>query len=172
MTVSAAWFAGMFRDCDTAFRLEAQPMYRTSDAEAQALARFLAGAREAPEVYPEWRSWLDEMQALTGQGKTISRVRIMDEPPTGYQRWAMWATRYHREAGEDIRWLPRSMAGSLGIPMNDWWLFDDTSLVLMSFTGDGQPDGMTLVTGPAVIRYRTWRALATRHATITEHVMT
>ena len=118
-----------------------------------------------------WQTWLDEMKELTSQGKKISRVRIVDDPPTGYQRWAMWTTRWHLEAGEDIRYLLRATARTLGIPAGDWWLFDDTSLVLMTFTSDGQPDGRTLVTDPAVVRkHHTWRALATRHAITAETI--
>jgi hypothetical protein len=170
--VSAEQFAGMLRTfSDTAFRLETQPAYSTSPAEREALALFLAGAPRPPGEFPVWQSWLDDMIELTGQGKKISRVRIVDDPPTGYQRWAMWTTRWHLEAGEDIRYLPRATARTLGIPAGDWWLFDDTSLVLMTFTSDAQPDSKTLVTDPAVIRkHHTWRALATRHATTAETI--
>ena len=166
--ISEEQFTGMFRDCDTAFRWEAQRSYRTSDAEAEALARFTAGDPPTPDEYPEWQSWLDFIRELTGQGKTISRIRVVDGPPTGYQRWAMQAARYHVEAGENIRWLPRATAVSLGIPMNDWWLFNDTSVVLMRFTDAGV--SMTLATGPEITRYRAWRDLAAGHATTTETV--
>jgi hypothetical protein len=164
--ISAEELAAMMCASGTAFRLETQPVYRTSVAEEEAFARFMAGAPQPPSELPPWQSWLDQMRELTRQGKTISRVRIVDDPPTDYQRWAMWATRYHLEAGEDIRYLPRATAGTLGIPRGDWWLFDDTSLVLIAFMDDGHLDGRTLVTDPAVIsRHSTWRALAASHAT-------
>lgn len=170
--VSAEEFAGMLRTfSDTAFRLETQPAYSSSAAEREALALFLDGAPRPPAEFPVWQAWLDSMREMTGQGKKISRVRIVDDPPTGYQRWAMWTTRWHLEAGEDIRYLPRAIALTLGIPAGDWWLFDNTSLVLMTFTSDGQPDRKTLVTDPAVIRkHHTWHALATRHATTAETI--
>jgi hypothetical protein len=159
----------LLRDCLAAFHLETQPWYRTSATEEEAVAGFLAGNPRSPGEYPEWRSWLDEMRELTGQGKRISRVRVVDDPPTGYQRWAMWCTRWHAEAGEDIRYLPRATAGDLGIPSGDWWLFDDATLVVTAFTSDGQADGRTLITNPALVgRYVAWRDTAVRHATAAE----
>lgn len=169
--VTEEQFAGMFRTFRlTASRLETQPAYAMT-VERAAFARFLAGAPLPPGELPWWQSWLDDMRELTRRGKRISRVRIVDDPPTDYQRWEMWATRWHLQAGEDIRYLPRAMAGTLGIPAGDWWLFDDTRLVLMAFTSAGEIDGKTLVTDPEVIAaYQRWRDLAFRHAAPAEAI--
>jgi hypothetical protein len=101
----------------------------------------------------------------TEQGKTIARVRIIDDPPTDYQRWSLWASQWHRDAGEDIRYLRRKTAHNLGIGPGDWQLFDHRRLVLMAFTDTGEPASKTLITVPAVIaRHRSWRAEAIAHA--------
>lgn len=157
---------------DTAFRLEAQSAYATSTAEAEALAEFVAGDPQPPEAHPIWRAWLDGIRELTSHGKKISRVRLLDDPPTDYQRWAMWCTRYHVDAGEHIQYLSRTDAGRFGIPSADWWLFDDDHLVFMLFTDDGQLESMTLITAPHVIaRHCSWRALAIEHATTAHQIL-
>ena len=165
-TISEEEFADLFRTFRiSAFRLETQPAYAMT-IEREGFDRFLAGSPLPPAELPWWQSWLDDMAELTRQGKRIARVRFVDTPPTDYQRWEMWATRWHLEAGEDIRYLHRNTAHETGIPMGDWWLFDDTQLVLMGFTSDGEIDGKTLVTDTATIRsYRMWRSVAIRHAT-------
>ena len=165
-------YAGMFGECSDAFRIEGEPVYLTSPAEGEALAGFLAGSPQPPSAFPEWQGWLDQIREWTGgQGKTITRVRIIDSPPTDYQRWSVWCSRWHLDAGEGIRYLPRSAADLLGIPRGDWQLFDHNRLVLMAFTATGEPSGKTLVTDPAVIRrYREWRSLALRHATAAEAI--
>jgi hypothetical protein len=161
----------MFRECSDAFRIEGEPSYLTSPAEAEALAGFQAGNPQPPSAFPVWRSWLDQVREWTGQGKTIARVRIVDNPPTDYQRWSLWCACWHRDAGEDIRYLSRQTAGALGIPGGDWQIFDHSHLVLMAFTPTGEPSDKTLVTDPAVIRrYQAWRALAVRHASMAEAI--
>jgi hypothetical protein len=105
----------------------------------------------------------------TGQGKTIARVRIIDRPPTDYQRWSLWCARWHMEAGEDITYLYRQTANGLGlrIPPGDWQMFDHSRLVLMAFTPAGEPAGKTLVTDPTMIRrYEAWRAVAMGQASV------
>ena len=170
-SISQDEYAGMFRECSDAFRIEGEPAYRTSQAEAEALARFLAGSPQPPSAFPAWQSWLDQVRGWTRQGKTIARIRIINSPPTDYQRWSVWCSSWHRDAGEDIRYLSRETADSLGIPRGDWQLFDHVRLVLMEFTGDGETAGKTLVTDPAVIRrYQVWRALAVQHATVAKAI--
>ena len=161
----------MFRECSDAFRIEGKRLYRTSPAEVEALSGFLAGSPRPPSAFPVWQSWLDQVRAWTGQGKTIARVRIIDDPPTDYQRWSLWCARWHRDAGEDIRYLTREAANALGIPRGDWQMFDHNRVVVMAFTASGESAGKTLVTDPTVIRrYQTWRALAVRHATMAEAI--
>lgn len=170
-TVSQDEYAGMFQRCSHAFRIEGEPSYRTSADEAQALAGFLAGSPQPPSAFPVWQSWLDQVRTWTDQGKAIARVRIIDDPPTDYQRWAAWGARWHREAGEDIRYLSREAANALRIPRGDWQLFDHQRLVLMEFTPTGEPMRKTLMTDLGVVRiYRMWRDVALRHATTADTI--
>jgi hypothetical protein len=168
--ISEEEFAGMFRSFSrTAFRLETQPHYAMT-VERDAFGLFLAGSPLPPSRLPWWQAWLDDMRELTRQGKKIGRVRVHTDPPSDYQRWEMWATDWHLDAGEDIRYLPADTAASLRIPLRDWWLFDGNMLVEMRFTPDGEIDGKTLVTDPEVVRVHcAWRDLAVRHATTAGH---
>lgn len=164
-------YAAMFRECSDAFRIEAQPSYLTSPAEGEALAGFLAGNPQPPSAFPVWQSWLDQVREWTEQGKTIARVRIIDYPPTDYQRWSIWCTRWHRDAGEDIRYMSGERAHDHGIPRVDWQMFDHERLVFLDFTPAGEIAGKTLVTDSAVIRrYQAWRALAVSRATTAEAI--
>lgn len=146
-----------------AFRLETRPFYALSYERGE-FERFLAGDPTPPLLVTWWRPWLDQILAMTRQGKRIARVRILAEPPTDYQRWLRWADPWHAGAGEDIRYLPRSMAEQIGLPLvHDWWLLDDERLIIMKFTDEGEIAGKSLITDPSVVRpYRTWRDLAIR----------
>jgi len=168
-TVTQDEYAGMFRECSDAFRIEGKRLYRTSPAEVEALSGFLAGSPRPPSAFPVWQSWLDQVRAWTGQGKTIARVRIIDDPPTDYQRWSLWCARWHRDAGEDIRYLTREAANALGIPRGDWQMFDHNRVVVMAFTASGEIADKRLVSDASMVRrYRIWRALAVEHATTAE----
>jgi hypothetical protein len=167
-TISEQDFSDLFRDCSDAFRIEAEPTYRTSPVEAEALAGFLAGSPQPPSAFAEWQTWLDQVRTWTASGKTIVRVRIIDSPPTDYQRWALWCASWHRDAGEDIRYMSRDTADGLSIPRGDWQMFDHQRLVLMAFTRSGEVGPKTLITDPTVIGwYEAWRVVAMEHVTET-----
>jgi len=163
-------FAAMFAAFRTsAFRLETREHYALT-YEQDAFDRFLRGKPLPPDALPWWQSWLDDMARLTGQGKRIERVRVLAEPPSSYQRWEMWGAHWHISVGERIRYMSRSAAVALGIPVDsDWWLFDDERVAFMGFTNTGEISGKTLVTDPAIVaEHRKWRDLAVSHATPAE----
>ena len=81
------------------------------------------------------------------------RVRVLADPPTDYQRWMLWADPWYAEAGEDIRYLPRSARRTSRLALDhDWWLLDDErrSSSLASMT-TGTSATRTLVTEPVLI---------------------
>lgn len=149
---------------DTAFRLEARSEYAV-DEERDALQGYLEGSRVPPSRFPWWQDWLDMIRSLSAEGRVVGRVRVLSEPLTPYQRWECWGDRWHAAAGERIAYLPRSRAQAIGLPLEDWWLFDSRQLVLMRFDDAGALTGTELVTDPAIVRvYRGWQKLALRHA--------
>ena len=149
----------------SAFRLEVQPFYAIGE-ERPEFERFLAGSPRPPTEIPWWNAWLGQVAGLTRQGRTVTRVRVLDEPPTDYQRWMLWADPWYAAAGEQISYMTRRRAYEVGLPDADWWLLDDERAVIMAFDDEGRIEQRTLVTGPEVMAlYRNWRDIALRHAT-------
>lgn len=155
----------------SAFRLETRDTYALSYEQAD-FEQFLAGTPTPPIELEWWRPWLNEIAQLTTDGKTVSRVRVLSEPPTDYQRWEMWAAPWHTRAGERIGYMPRSRAEQLGIPLlHDWWLLDDERVIAMWFTDTGEVSDRTLITEPgAVAWFCAWRDLAVQNATPAEEI--
>lgn len=151
----------------TAFRLEVQPTYAVSD-EQESLAEFLAGKPRPVTEFPFYALWLDRIKIATAQGRHVERVRVLEEPPTNYQRWEMWSGQYNMAAGETLRYLNRSRAVEIGLPIaDDWWLFDSSHLALMRFGDHGEPLGGEIISDPAVVsRHRRWWDLAVEHSTL------
>jgi hypothetical protein len=65
-------------------------------------------------------------------------------------------------AGEDIRYLPRHLTEDIELPDEDFWLFDDDTLILSVFSADGrtggfaQPSSAELLTQCIAVRDQVW----------------
>ena len=169
ITISEDEFGVMLRSFRrSAFRMEMRDAYAL-DYEREEFARFLAGVPTPPSDLDWWQSWLDQIARLTSEGKTISRVRVLSEPPSDYQRWMIWAAPWYAEAGERIAYMTQRKAYALGLPEGDWWLLDDERAVIMGFDDEDRIEVKTLITDPGLItRYIAWRDLAVRNATTAE----
>ncbi|GAA4701514.1 DUF6879 family protein [Phytohabitans rumicis] len=165
-------FNSLFRYfTDTAFRLEVQPVYTVTD-ERESFEEFLVGEPRPVTEFPFYAAWLDQIRTVTSQGRRVERVRVLEEPPTDYQRWEMWSGQYNIEAGEAIHYLTRSRAIEIDLPVqDDWWLFDGQRLALMRFTPDGEPLGGEIISeAETVAQHCLWWDLAVQHSTpATEH---
>ncbi|MGH3696679.1 MAG: DUF6879 family protein [Pseudonocardiaceae bacterium] len=135
-----------------AVHLELRDVYAVAD-EKERFARFLErGYRDHDAETQERQPWITLIQEATETGKTFRRVRIISEPVTDYIRFE-WAGAGHSiEAGEKIKWLPRRLASSVALPGNDFWLFDQSTVVFTVFTGEGDVLERQLTTDPAVVR--------------------
>lgn len=152
----------------SAWRFEQQPAYAVGYERGQFDA-FLAGRPQPPTDNPELRDWMESMARHTREGRTIGRVRIVDEPMTDYQRWLRWVDRWNLEAGETIDYLSRRRALEVGllphVGPEDWWFLDDTRLMLMHFNAEGAREKVELIVGePQVARALEWREFAIRAA--------
>lgn len=147
----------------SAWRFEQQPAYWVG-YEREQFDRFLAGDPELPTDNTDLRDWFTQVGQQVTDGKTIGRVRIVEEPPTDYQRWMLWMDRWNRDAGETIQYLTRSAARDAGLPVDDgkdWWLFDDERLLLMHFDDEYRRiKAELLVDEPEVAQARAWRQAA------------
>ncbi len=138
-----------FRACQrSAFHLEVRDSYATP-SESEPLRRFLDG-EPTPAEYAE-RPWVTFMRDTVTRGVDVSRVRVVTVPHSDYQRWLLSITAGNVAAGEDIRYVPRHLAGE--VPPDDWWLFDEQQVAFNLIDQDGRPAGMAVTTDPGVVAY-------------------
>ncbi len=133
-----------------AVHLELRDAYAVQN-EAERFALFVATGRYQGADAPDRRQWLDLIRSVTQAGKRVRRARIVSEPVTDYIRFEWAGTEYNVEAGEDVRWLPRRLASHIALPGNDFWLFDDTTVIFSVFTGDGDLAERQLTTHTAAV---------------------
>jgi hypothetical protein len=166
MTLSQdEFYRALYGITRTAFRWEAQPALALG-YEREHVGLFLEGHPVPPPEIEWWRPWLDRIARMTSEGKRFSRVRVIEEPPTDYQRWMIWSGQWNITSGEQITYLSRESAVQLAIPTAcDWWLLDDERLIMMRYTPAGEIDSKEVITDPGVVaRHREWRDLAVRNA--------
>ncbi|WP_416484397.1 DUF6879 family protein [Streptomyces sp. CL12] len=118
-------------------------------------AAWRKGVRDAPaDRDPVRRPWLRLIADLVSRGVEVRRARIVSEPVSDYIRFEHHLTGPTVTAGEQVRWLPRRLASGLALPGNDFWLFDDSSVVFHHFAGDGElaPDDEEFTDDSAIVK--------------------
>jgi hypothetical protein len=136
----------------SAFHLEVRDLYETPD-EVGPFSLFLNGE---PDDFQWHQPWLALVREATRSGRSITRVRVVTVPHSDYIRWGLTVAPLNIEAGEDIRWLPRHLAGGLDLPADDYWLFDDERLVFTVFEPNGRFAGGAESRDPMIVeRFRT-----------------
>jgi hypothetical protein len=151
--LTGAEFDALFDNFTTSVaRLEALPAYAVGGAEGERLRAFHEGL---PRPLRSVRTdpWLARIAVSTVMnGKSWTRVRVVDEPMTDYQRYQMQSHRESQAVGEQVRIIHRSKAGDVG---PDFWLFDEHTdhplAVLMHYHPDGRLDRRQLVDQPSQI---------------------
>lgn len=139
----------LFRDArQEAFHLEVRDSYSVP-AESEPLRRFLNGEPPMPEYGT--RPWTELVRETVDRGVRVTRVRVVTEPHSDYQRWLLSITGSNVDAGEDIRYLPRQLAGE--VPSDDFWLFDDTIVGFNLVDGGGKPAGAAITTDSGIATY-------------------
>lgn len=147
--MSGREFYDTFNGRRRAFHVEMRDRYNV-EQEVEPFSKWLNG--EADDF--EWRrEWLAFIAGITTSGVAVQRLRIISEPPTDFIRWEMSCDPQNLDAGEEIRYLPRQETTDLGLPPEDFWLFDDDTLVLSLFKPDGRSGGFASVSDPSVIAH-------------------
>jgi hypothetical protein len=146
------------------FRLELQPEYNVGDGVAKA-ARFVAGDRDDPGADPGMRRWCSKVRTWRDRGIRIERVRVVEDPPTDYQRWERWVGAWNIDAGEVLRYMTRHEAFSCELlpaaGTTDWWLIDSQRVLQTRYTPDHRIDQQILDDTPeVVVQACAWRDLA------------
>ncbi len=126
----------LLRTCArSALHLEMRDGYMLDDP---MLHQWRAGHRYDPaDRALWWRPWLDLIAETTGRGVDVWRARIVSEPVSEYIQFEYDMTFTNLAAGEQVRWLPRRDATDIALPGNDFWLFDDHTVLVNHFSGDG-----------------------------------
>ncbi|MFD4169119.1 DUF6879 family protein [Streptomyces albidoflavus] len=117
-----------------AWRLETRPVYRVPQ-EADEFARFLGGER-FPGPYED--DWTALIRRHRDTGGTIGRVHVVTRPLSDYLRFEF--ERYYRHqapVGEDIRILDVTDRTNPLAGIDDFWMFDRSTVVLMKYDDDG-----------------------------------
>lgn len=130
--------------------------------------------REPRFAYHQWRDgrdyaktlwhWLAPSRAAAQQGKTVTRVAAFADPLTEFQRWQLTVANIHEQAGEHLGGIDAERAIDLGLPGEDFWLLDDTTVVQLIYR-EQIVRGAVVLTDPAdVAPYRHGAALARQYA--------
>lgn len=123
---------------DRLFRMEVLPEYEVG-SDGDDYHRWLAGATE-----PTWsrkQPWLDTLHRERENGQVSTRVRILSEQVTNYERYACDFGYRYNAAYEDIRVLHR---GEHPVPADliehDFWIINDAVVVRMCYDDHGRFD--------------------------------
>ncbi|MBO0852335.1 MAG: hypothetical protein J2P18_01045 [Nocardia sp.] len=130
----------------SAFHLEVKDSYAVP-AESEPFRRFLAGE---PEQEYGRRAWTELVEETTARGVVVSRVRVVTEPHSDYQRWLLSITGRNVDAGEDIRYLPRHLIDPSEVPEDDFWIFDSEKVAFNLVDQSGKPAGAAVTTDPRI----------------------
>ncbi|HEY9411619.1 MAG TPA: hypothetical protein VIP77_18715 [Jiangellaceae bacterium] len=139
-----------------AFRLETLPVY-TMPGEQEDLARF---RRDGVLHLPADDPWLVRVRNYRETGRWIGRVHVLTRPLSDYLKYEMAFYAYSSGAGEDIRILDLTDGEDRGLPNQDFWLFDEETVVQMNYRSDGTQISRELLDSPDIGQYRQWKELA------------
>lgn len=160
--IDLAEFLRLFETFEhTAWRLETRRGY-ASDREDPTYAEFVETGGITLDYDDEWSR---NIRTQTEAGKTIGRVRIVDQQPTTGQLFLLADAPRNAAAGEDMRYLWRSDAEARRLPAEDFWIFDSRLVALLNFDDDDVLHDVEVITAPAeVLRYCQIRDAAMHHA--------
>jgi hypothetical protein len=137
----------------SAVHLETRDSYGV-EHESQALQQWIAtGTRD--NLRPEddyWRPWATTVRTAVARGVVVRRARIVSTPVSDYIAYEHAGTVVNLSIGELVRWLPREQALDLAVPVNDFWVFDDSTVRFGLFAGNGALVRHEVTTDPAVAK--------------------
>jgi hypothetical protein len=123
--------------------------------EAEMLAAFKRGEKvQLPEDHP----WPPLVKRQCSSGKIMQRARVVDQPPTEYQRFELSLYPRSVEAGEQIHVYERGSIPEIFLYEVDFWLFDNHTVYILNYDTDGQFLGFEQAFD--VVTYRRIRDLA------------
>ncbi|SEB61020.1 hypothetical protein SAMN05428945_0618 [Streptomyces sp. 2224.1] len=118
-----------------AWRLETLPRYLVPQ-EAEEIEEFRAGKRIDPEIFS--CDYTERLRKQGSEGRRQGRVHVVTHPLSEYLDFEF--SRYYRphvRAGEDIRILDVTDRENPLPEVQDFWMFDRSTVVLMHYEPDG-----------------------------------
>ncbi|MFD9890598.1 DUF6879 family protein [Amycolatopsis sp. NPDC059027] len=161
MSLSNEEVSALFREFKrSAFRLETLQTY-TIPSEQASFQRFLAGK---PQLEGYGKAWHELIQNHVEAGRSVQRAKIVRRPLTDYSRYLLsWGVPANINAGEDYQILDLTDR-TVDLPEQDFWLFDDETVLLLNFNPDGTLRDRALADAADLDQYRRWRDLALSEA--------
>lgn len=120
----------------SAFRLETLPQYLVPQ-EAELFAAWNAGVAP-PRRTPENNEAMARLQGEIQRGLRRYRVHILDQPLTAYLRFELYAYLDSVAVGNDIRVADRDTHPDLAGMHEDFWMYDDETVVRMFYDDEGR----------------------------------
>ncbi|MET7617087.1 DUF6879 family protein [Streptomyces sp. NPDC005408] len=137
----------------SAFRLEVHQLY-TMPTEAETLRSFLA---DEPKPDDFNAAWHETVRGQRSSGRTMTRAKLVRRPLTDYSRYLFgWAIPGNVEAGEDYR-IVDVTERDVDLPNQDFWMFDETTVVHLNYRPDGTQINRELIHSPDLSQYLAWR---------------
>jgi hypothetical protein len=145
----------------SAFRLEVHQTYTMPD-EAETFRDFQAGAPMPDGFNADWHELIRDHAAA---GRTMTRAKIVRRPLTPYSRYLFaWAIPTNVAAGENYQIVDVTDRPDPGLPEQDFWMFDETTVVHLNYRPDGTQIDRELIQDPDIGKYLAWRDLALESA--------
>jgi hypothetical protein len=139
-----------------AFRLETRQSYGVESERAE-YEHFLAtGELDIPDA----DQWLVRLRHFRQTGRWVGRVHVLSRPFTDYLRYEFAVYSFTVKAGEDVRILDVTGTPDPGLPNQDFWLFDESAVVLMQYDASGKQLGRELLEHIDPAPYVAWKRLA------------
>jgi uncharacterized protein DUF6879 len=155
-----AWRAFFDAHEREAFRLETRQVYGVASEQAE-YEHFLAtGELDIPDS----DQWLTRLRHFRRTGRWVGRVHVLRKPLTHYLRYEFAVYEFTVRSGEDVRILDLTDLPDPGLPTQDFWLFDETAVVLMEYDDDGNQLGRELLEHVDPAPYVAWKHLALDNA--------
>ena len=145
----------------SAFRLEVHQTY-TMPGQTGTYRAFISGEPMPKDFNRRWHQTIRDNVAA---GRTMTRAKIVRRPLTPYSRYLFaWGIPGNVEAGEDYRIVDVTERPNPGLPEQDFWMFDETTVVHLNYRPDGTQINRELIRDPDIGKYLAWRDLALESA--------
>lgn len=151
-----------------AFRLETLPVYDMTSEQQEYRTFLQTGELDIPDD----DQWLTRVRYFRSTGRWVGRVHVLTQPLNDYLRYEFAVYRHTVRAGEDVRILDATGRHDTGLPPQDFWLFDESAVVLMDYRPGGVQIGRELLEGADPEPYIGWKRLALEQAIPFEEYVT